>query len=257
MAERLHLHLKDLSAGQGATAFVVGVDVQVGPGEILAIVGPNGSGKSTLLQALMGVGRVFSGGAWLGNVDLVRLAPKQRAKCVAGVPQVENFVFPFTVRQVVAMGRLAHATGFWESAEDHAAIDQAMQAASVMELAERPIDRISGGERQRVLIARALAQETPILILDEPNTHLDLRHVREFVSLSQQLAAEGKIVLVALHDLDMAAAMTDRFLLLENGKVAAQGRFSDSAMLARLGQAYGVRLIAAEHGGSRHVFAAR
>ncbi|MBV6459265.1 MAG: Hemin import ATP-binding protein HmuV [Fimbriimonadaceae bacterium] len=251
------LRIKELRAGFGGEAFVRSASFAVAEGEVLAVVGPNGSGKSTMLQALMGVANVYGGEAAFGDVDLLKLPPKERAKWVAGVPQMETFAFPFPVREIVAMGRLARSTGFWETQDDHAAIDRAMSTTACEELAGRPIDQVSGGERQRVLIARALAQETPILLLDEPNTHLDLRHVSELVELVRRLAREGHVVLIALHDLDMAAGIAERFILMEEGRVAAEGRFDDPAQLSRLAKAYGVDLRFADLDGSSHIIARR
>jgi len=251
------LRVEQLDAGFGGTAFVRGASFSVAEGEVLAVVGPNGSGKSTMLQALMGVARVFGGRAAIGETNLLTLPPRERAKWVAGVPQMESFAFPFLVREIVAMGRLARATGFWESAEDRVAIERAMETTVCSDFPERPIDQISGGERQRVLIARALAQETPVLLFDEPNTHLDLRHVRDLINLVGKLAQRGHILVIALHDLDMAAGIAECFILMDQGQIVESGRFDDPGKLARVGQAYGADLRITELEGSRHIIARR
>lgn len=225
------------------------VTFQAAPGELLGIVGPNSAGKSTLLRLLSKVlapqrGRILIQGREISA--LPRMALAQR---VAVVPQEFHVAFPFRVAEVVLMGRYPHAGGgAWESDRDRAVAQAALEATGLTGLASRRIDELSGGERQLVSIARALAQEATILLLDEPTAHLDLRHqgiVLEIL-LRHHREGQGTTILVS-HDLNLAAEHCDRLLLLARGRVRALGRPEEVITEAHLEPAYGCPVTVERH----------
>ncbi|HIE26326.1 TPA: ABC transporter ATP-binding protein [Candidatus Poribacteria bacterium] len=192
------------------------INFDVRQGEILGIVGPNGSGKSTLLKLLSGVLKPVEGRILLLGRPLARLNHKSIAKIIAVVPQNTVISFPFTVREIVLMGRSPHLGLLQiERDKDFKISERAMMYTNSLEFADRKIDELSGGERQRVIIARALAQEPQIILLDEPTVHLDLKHQIEIFDLIKQLNIENLMtVVVVSHDLNLAGEYCDRFILL-------------------------------------------
>jgi len=217
---------KDLVVRYPGTASPVldGVTMTVPEGALYAVLGPNGSGKSTLLKALMGVIPVAAGSALVGGRPASSWKRREMARAVGAVAQSETLTFPLTVRELVAMGRYAHQGALSaESPHDRRAIDAALEACDVTELAERDATTLSGGELQRVRIARALAQEPSALVLDEPTASLDIRHEMAILELLEHSARRGITVLLITHGLDLAARYADRMLLLDRGRVAAEG----------------------------------
>ena len=200
------------------------ISLSVAPGRLLAVVGPNGAGKTTLLRLLTGSLVPQAGDVFLDDRPVSRLPDRLRARALAVVPQSESSPFPVTVRDMVGMGRYPHL-GPWDRAAsiDHAVVERALERCAVAHLAERQLDRLSGGERQRARIARALAQEAPVLLLDEPTGGLDLRFRMELFHLLRELRADGLAVLVVTHDLNLAARFADRLLLLDRGRARARG----------------------------------
>ena len=201
-----------------------GISLSVSPGRLLAVVGPNGAGKTTLMRLLSGSLTPQKGGVTLDDRALSRFSDRDRALAIAVVPQSESSPFPVAVREMVGMGRYAHL-GPWErfGDRDRAAVDDALARCAVAEFADRQLGELSGGERQRARIARALAQEAPVLLLDEPTAGLDLRYRMELFDLLRQLRAAGLGVLVITHDLNLAARFADRLLLLDRGRARARG----------------------------------
>ncbi len=201
-----------------------GISLSVAPGGLLAVVGPNGAGKTTLLKLLSGSLRPHAGEVDLDGRPLPYLDDRERARTIAVVPQSESSPFPVAVREMVAMGRYAHL-GAWERSgdRDREVVARAMERCAVGEFADRQLGELSGGERQRARIARALAQEAPILLLDEPTAGLDLRYRMELFHLLRELRADGLAVLVITHDLNLAARFADRLLLLDRGRATARG----------------------------------
>jgi iron complex transport system ATP-binding protein len=212
-------------AYEPGTPVVRDVSLAIDAGDMLAIAGPNGSGKSTLLDLLSGVRMPGVGRVTLDGQDLRTLDRRALARAIAVVPQDAAITFPYTVAEIVLMGRAPHRRRFGiETPRDVAIAEQAMARTGVLSLAGRPITELSGGERQRVVIARALAQEPAILLLDEPTTHLDLRHAAEVMELVGELnATDGTAVVAVLHDLTSAALYFRRLAFLRDGKVAAEG----------------------------------
>lgn len=202
-----------------------GVSFQLRSSELLTIVGPNGSGKSTLIRALTGYAPSSRGRVLLENIPLAKISSKVRASKIAVVPQTTAIPFAFTVREVVEMGRY-HARNLLDSMkrEDREAVDWALNITDTRSLQDRRADSLSGGELQRVILARALAQKTRIILMDEPTTFLDLGHEIEFFELISNLCRECEIgILCVSHDLNFAAEYSDKIMLLHEGKVVCEG----------------------------------
>jgi iron complex transport system ATP-binding protein len=219
------LSISSLSAGYGSQPILQNVSLEVPSGEILAVVGPNGAGKSTLIRAISGVLSPSQGRILAQGQDLTRLDPTSRAHFVAVVPQAQHLPEDFSVTQTVLLGRTPYLGWLGQvSPADRARVEQALVTTQLETLSERLVGQLSGGEQQRVLLARALVQDTAVLLLDEPTAHLDLEHQSRILSLIRGLAAEtGKSVLMVVHDLNLAALYADRVLILQAGQVYASG----------------------------------
>lgn len=243
------LEFDDVSLGYAGRQVLTGISLQVAAGEVFSIVGPNGTGKSTLIKAASGALTPDSGRVRVQQVDVAAMRPQQRARRIGVVPQATRVPPSFTAEQVVLMGRTAHLG--WldrESDDDRRIAAAAMQLTSTEELAARAMGELSGGEQQRVLIARALAQSPALLLLDEPTAHLDLRHQDRILNLVVQLAREqGIAVLIALHDLNLVARYSDRVGLLSNGTLARMGKARQVLNPDDLAAAYGVKIHVMDH----------
>lgn len=229
-------------AGGRARPFrLSGLSFRIEPGEVLGVIGPNSAGKTTLIRLLTKVLEPLAGEIRLGGEPLARLTRWEAARRVAVVPQEAEPAFPFTVADLVLMGRYPHAPGrFFESAADLAVAREAMAAAGVLELGPVALGELSGGERQRALLARALAQEPRLLVLDEPTAHLDLRYQAEIAGLLRRLNRERDVtILLVSHDLNLAAELSDRLLLLAEGRIVRLGPPAEVLDPALLAGAYG------------------
>ncbi|MFI8963760.1 ABC transporter ATP-binding protein [Streptomyces sp. NPDC053493] len=213
-------------------------DLVVRPGETVGLVGPNGSGKTTLLRCVYGTLAPTSGRALLDGDDLRAMRPRARARRIATVPQESAAEFELTVRELVALGRSPHKR-FWEgdTAADLARADEALARVGMADLAGRPYPALSGGERRRALVARALVQDPALLVLDEPTNHLDIRHQLEILGLVRRLGTGN---LLALHDLTLAGAYCDRLYVLQAGRIVAEGAPEEVLTPALLRTVYGV-----------------
>lgn len=201
-----------------------GVSLRVEPGSLYAVLGPNGSGKSTLMRALLGVSPLDGGQVTFEGRPFDAWSRRERACAVGAVAQSESIAFPLTTREMVAMGRYPYLAALaGEGPDDRAAIAAALEACDVADLVERDVTTLSGGELQRVRIARALAQQPRALVLDEPTASLDIRHEMGILELLRASADSGMTVLLITHGLDRAAQFADRMLLLSKGRVAAEG----------------------------------
>lgn len=250
------LELQGIRAAYGPRAPDVLHDVSlvVRPGEMLGVLGPNGAGKSTLLRVAAGVLRPGTGRVLLRGDDAAALAPREVARRVAVLPQAAAPVFPTSVLATVLLGRTPwHAAFAFESDEDVAAADAALSEVDALALRDRDLATLSGGERQRVLLARALCQGAPLLLCDEPTTHLDLRHQDEVFALLAEQAARGRAVVVVTHDIEAAARACDRLVLLAAGSVLAAGSAEDVLTDANARRAFGVPLSIRRDGGALHV----
>ena len=200
------------------------VSLEIAPGRLVAVAGPNGSGKTTLVRALLGHVALEAGDALLNDKPVRRWPAGALARAVGVVTQREEIVFPLSVWQTVLLGRYPHLGPFSaEGAADRAAISAALRRCDVTSLAERRVDTLSGGEWQRVRVARALAQEPSILVLDEPTASLDVRHEMELFELVRALVDDGLAGLVITHQLNLAARFADRIVLLAGGRVVGDG----------------------------------
>lgn len=225
------IEAKRLSAGYDERPVLREVDFAARPGEVVALLGPNGAGKSTLLRCLSGVLAPASGEVLLDGEPLG--TAKEVAKRVSFVPQSEDSVFEFTVYDLVAMGRYP-----WDDFDD-GHVRWAMENAGCAELANRKITELSGGEKQRALFARALAQGGDVLLLDEPTAHMDVGYQIATLTLARELARENHTVVVAIHDLNLASGFADRAVLLHDGRIAAQGTVEEVLADPELERVYG------------------
>ena len=213
-----------VSYDRGSRNAVDGVSFLVPRGHLTALAGPNGSGKSSIVRALLRRADVLRGGVTIDDREVSTLSYAELARLVAVVPQREEAAFPARVRDYVALGRYPHL-GLWRAPaeDDDRAVEQALAQAGVEDLADRDTDELSGGEWQRVRIARALAQKTPALVLDEPTTFLDVAHEMAIFELLASLARSGLAVLLVSHQLNLVARFADTIVLLDQGKVATSG----------------------------------
>ncbi len=209
-------------------------------GRLTALAGPNGSGKSSVVRALIRRVEIIGGAITVGGIDVRALTHGELARRVAVVPQREDAAFPLQVREYVALGRYPHL-GLWRapSSLDAQAIDTALSQAGVSSLADRDTDALSGGEWQRVRIARALAQRAPVLVLDEPTTFLDVAHEMAIFELLASLARSGLAVLLVSHQLNLVARFADTIVLLNEGLIAISGTPAEVMKADRLESIYG------------------
>lgn len=226
-----------------------GCSLDVNEGEILGIIGANGSGKTSLLKLMAGLLRPQQGQISLHGSDVSALSPLEVARLVALVPQESQVLFPFTVGELVLMGRFVHQTGWgWESEEDLRMARQAMRIMEVDHLATRTFQALSGGERHRTVIARALAQHTPILLLDEPTAFLDLKHQIDIYAILKELNRDRRVtVVVVSHDLNLASQHCHRLVLLHEGKPYRSGSPKEVLTAAHLRRVYGCDVLIDAH----------
>ena len=218
------LQLESLSVSYGSREILHNISLDVQSGEALALIGPNGAGKSTLIRAASGV-IPYTGQVRANGDDFSSLSPIQRARYIATVPQAVSMPPAYTVWETVLFGRTPYL-GFLgqPSQKDEEIARQSLQRVSALPFADRRIGELSGGEQQRILLARALCQSTPILLLDEPTAHLDLQYQVSLLELVSELAHKDYLaVLIALHDLNLAAHYADRIALMVAGNIKAMG----------------------------------
>jgi len=220
----MSLAVENLSVTKGRKDILSGVSFTAPKGAITGLIGPNGAGKSTLLTALLGLIPSTGSACFEGN-DLPTMPRRDRARLAAFVEQSANTEERLSVRDVVALGRIPHQSAFATTggADDNTIIAAALAETGMTDFASRRFDTLSGGEQQRVHIARALAQEPRLLVLDEPTSHLDISAQLQLLALLRRRATRGMSVLIALHDLNLAARSCDHIVVLHHGKVAAQG----------------------------------
>jgi iron complex transport system ATP-binding protein len=237
----MKLEAVNLGATLRGRLVLSGVNLIAPPGEVTAIIGPNGAGKSTLLRALAGLLPPVQGHVTLDGLPLAHWSRQRLARVLAYVPQDRTVHWALACRAVVALGRLPyHAGGGGESDADARAITEALRVMDVTHLQERPVTDISGGELARVLVARALAQEPSVLIADEPAAGLDPAHQLALFRCFSAIATSGRSVVVALHDLSLAARFCHSVILMRGGRVIASGKPVDVLSQANLAAAYGV-----------------
>ena len=237
----MRIEVRGLHAQLGGREVLRGVDLVAEPGELTAIVGPNGAGKSTLLRAIVGLVPPTSGTVGLEGRDAALWGRPDLARALGYLPQERSVHWPLQVRVVVGLGRLPHRSfGAGESDRDRAAIAAALAAADVSHLANRSILELSGGERARVLLARALAQEPRALLADEPAAGLDPGHQLALFEHLSAIAATGRTVIVALHDLSLAARFCHNVVLVHEGRAFASGAPAEVLSKKHLAAVYGI-----------------
>lgn len=238
------IEVASLSVAYGQRLVLRDLNFDLSPGKVTALIGPNGSGKTTLIRALSGLLPLRSGRVIVQERDLAHLSPPERARLIAVVPQARSLPPAFTALEMVMLGRTPHLNWLGQfSKHDEEAARQAMARTETLDLAERRVGELSGGEQQRLLLARAIAQQSPNLLMDEPTAHLDLKHQLYQLEQVRQLACQdGLTVLVVLHDLNLVARFADRVGLLVNGELVALGDASQVLNSDLLSQAYHVPL---------------
>jgi iron complex transport system ATP-binding protein len=234
------LCVRSATVGYDQVPVVRDVDLDVHPG-LTVLVGPNGCGKSTLLKAIARVLPLQSGSVRLHGTSMSSLPTREIARQLALLPQGPIAPEGLTVRELVAQGRYPHQTLFrqWSEADSHA-VDAAIAATRIEAFADRPVDSLSGGQRQRCWIAMVLAQDTPVILLDEPTTFLDLKVQIDLMTLLKQIGAEGRTLLVVLHELNVAAAFADTLVMMRAGRIAAAGRPASVMTPERLHDVFGL-----------------
>lgn len=243
------LALRGIAVTLGGNPVLRGVDLDVRRGEVLALVGPNGAGKSTLLGVASGDVEPDSGSVGLLGEDLATLNPRHAARLRSVMLQEQRLAFGFSAQEVVEMGRTP-----WyrrpESERDEIAVGAAMERTDVAGFGERRYPTLSGGEKARVSLARVLAQEAPVVLLDEPTAALDIHHQEQVLAGARELARAGVSVVVVLHDLSLAAAWADRICLMSQGRIRALGAPRDVLVAEVLDEVYQHPLDVIEHAGA-------
>lgn len=242
------IDLDDVGVTLGGESILEGVSFDVPRGRLVGLVGPNGAGKTTIIKTINGSLAPDEGEVRIDDDPVVGLPARAVSQRVATVPQNTSLGFDFAVRDVVAMGRTPHRSRFERaSTADREAVERALRRARIVDFADRPIGSVSGGERQRVVLARALCQDTPGLLLDEPTASLDIGHGVRILRLVRELVSEGKTALAAIHDLDLAARFCDDLVLLAGGRVLVTGRPEDVLTEANVEEAFDVQVAVAPH----------
>ena len=233
------LKIQSLSVSYGSREILHNISLDVQSGEVLALIGPNGAGKSTLIRAASGV-ILYAGHVRTNGEDFASLNPMRRAKYIATVPQAVSMPPAFTVWETVLLGRTPYLGFLGQPSEhDEEIARQSLQRVSALQFSDRRVGELSGGEQQRILLARALCQSTPILLLDEPTAHLDLQYQVSLLELVSELAHKDNLaVLIALHDLNLAAHYADRIALMVAGNIKAMGKPKEVLQPELIAEAY-------------------
>ncbi len=239
MSGTVALSIEKATVQLGGRPVLTGIELGLRGGEFAAMVGPNGAGKTTLLRALAGLVRA-TGTLTLAGVEIDRLSRAERARRIAYLPQGNVFHWPMPVADIVALGRLPRGAGADLSAVDRAAIARAMEATGIAGHADRPVTTLSGGERARVALARVLATEADIILADEPTASLDPRYQLIVLGILKRHAEAGGTVLAVLHDLALAARIADRLVVLDGGRIVADGSPWDVLTKRRLAETFGI-----------------
>lgn len=238
----MRLEIRSLSVDLGARRVLQGIDLSLEPGCLTALIGPNGAGKTTLLRAMAGLAALSTGEVALNGAPVARMRAAERARAIAYLPQGGGVAWPLPVASIVALGRLPHGEEPDRlPAEGRAAVEAALLSVGLQGFESRPATSLSGGERARMLLARALATQAPVLLADEPVAALDPRHQLIVLDVLKAHARTGATVVAILHDLNLAARFADRIVLLDQGKIEASGPPETVLTEARLAASFGIR----------------
>jgi iron complex transport system ATP-binding protein len=241
------LHVQNLSLSAGGKPLVSGASFTLAGGEFIALLGPNGAGKTSLLRGALGLFKLTSGTAALGSggrnqpLETYKMAPAARARSIAYLPQIRPLAWPSLVKDIIALGRFSYGGPLARLApDDNRAVQSAIARCGLEDLADRRADTLSGGELARVHIARALAAQASLLIADEPAAALDPRHQFRVMDLLRDYVNEGGGVMAVLHNISLAARYADRIILMDDGKIIADGAPKTILTQRRLAEIYGV-----------------
>lgn len=235
------LSVREVGVTLARRAVLQDVSLRAAPGEMVVLLGPNGAGKTVLLRAVLGLVQRDRGSVMAGGDDPARLAAAERARRIAYLPQSRPLAWPVRVRDVVALGRFAHGASPGRlGGEDAAAVERTLSACDLVALAERRCDTLSGGELSRVHLARAMAAETPLLLVDEPTEALDPLHQYQVMRLIRAYADAGNCALVVLHEAALAARFADRLAWISGGRIVADGPPEETLTPERMAEVYGV-----------------
>ena len=243
------LDIQSIKVGYGETEILHDVTLEIPAGEVVSLIGPNGAGKTTMMRAISGVIPLQSGSVFVDGKDLSSTPVAQRARLLAVVPQARKLTPEYTAKQAIMMGRTPYLGWLGNPGQvDFNKVDWAIDRTGISGLVERRVDELSGGEQQLVLIARALAQDAPVILLDEPTARLDLRHQATILDLVHTLARESNLaVLMSLHDLNLVSIFSDRIALLDQGTILADGSPHEVLLREQLTNVYGVSLDIIQH----------
>lgn len=248
----MRIDTQDIRLSYGAKEILKGVSINVPCKQFVGVIGPNGSGKSTMLKCIYRVLKPTGGCISLNGEDLEGISYRESAKKMAVLAQHNYYNFEFSVREVVLMGRAPHKrTMERDNAKDYEIVDEALKTVGMYDFIDRDFSTLSGGEQQRVILARALAQQTPCLILDEPTNHLDITHQLQLMRMVKNL---NVTVISAIHDLNIAAMFCDRIYVLKNGEIAAHGETEEVLTRELISDIYKVEAeIVKDHKGQMHI----
>lgn len=248
----MKISTSDIALSFGSAEILNGISLEAKNGEFVGILGPNGSGKSTFLKCVYRVLEPDAGAVFLDDMPVRQMTYKDSAKKVAVLAQHNYYNFDFTVREVVLMGRSPHKKTLQrDTPEDFKIVEEALRTVAMLSFADRSFSTLSGGEQQRVILARALAQQTPCLILDEPTNHLDITYQLELMRIVKGL---NITVIAAIHDLNIAAMFCDRIYMLKAGKIVTEGTPEGVLTRQRIREIYGVESeIVRDSAGNMHI----
>jgi iron complex transport system ATP-binding protein len=249
----MKINIEGLGVNYGAHKALDGVSFEASSGEVISVIGPNGSGKSTLIKCIAQVHKPTRGKVFLNEKDALRMDPVEIARLIGYVPQNFHYLFFSTVMETVLLGRKPHIK--WKiSPHDLEIVQQALDSMNIREFAGKFMDQLSGGEKQKVYIARALAQEPELFLFDEPTSNLDLKHQIEVLEITRKLTkSRGTSMIVALHDLNLAYTYSDTVIVLNKGRIYACGKPSDVLTPETIQAVYGVEATIVESDFGRHI----
>ncbi|OYX46885.1 MAG: ABC transporter [Alphaproteobacteria bacterium 32-64-14] len=250
----MKLEASNISVSARGRTIIHDAGLSLSSGEFVGLIGPNGAGKSTLLRALLGLTPRDSGQVALDGADFSAMPAASRARAVAFLPQDRRVEWRLTAHDVIMLGRYPHRSGFGgATAADRDAVQRAIAMVEAEALVDRPVSVLSGGERTRILLARALAVEAPLLLADEPVTALDPYHQLHVMEILRERTRSGAGVLAVIHDLALAARFMDRLVLMEGGSVLVEGPPAEVLAPERLAKAYSIAALAGAHGGEPYI----